>query len=73
MKGLIGGRHELINGELEGLCGLKDGLGQYEIPPRPGNSDTTVKQRALKACAKLGTKSRAQAIAIAVARNDFDS
>ena len=59
--------------ELDVLGGLKDGLGQFEISQHLGISESTVKQRALKACTKLGAKSRTQAVAIAVARNYFES
>lgn len=70
---IIVGRRELTEGELDVLRGLKDGLGQKEIACDLGISESTVKQRALKACSKLRAKTRTQAVAIAVARNYFDS
>ena len=70
---IVVGKKELTQGELDVLGGLKDGLGQFEISQHLGISESTVKQRALKACTKLGAKSRTQAVAIAVARNYFDS
>ena len=69
---IVIGRKELTEAELDVLRGLKDGLGQAAIAARLGISESTVKQRALKACSKLGAQTRTQAVAIAVARNYFD-
>lgn len=66
-------RRELTDGELDVLRGLKDGLGQSAIAKLLGISESTVKQRAQKACVKLGAQNRTQAVAIAVARNYFDA
>lgn len=66
---LVLNRASLTSGELDVLACLRDGLGQKEMADRLNISEATVKQRAQKACAKLGAKTRAQATAIAVARN----
>ena len=62
-------------------CFFSAGLHRIEISIRPENANSlrvveklgiaeaTVTQRAQKACAKLGAKTRTQAVAIAVARN----
>ena len=70
---MVVGRIQLTDGELDVLRGLKDGLGQSEIAEVLGLSESAVKQRCIKACTKLQAKTRAQAVAIAVARNYFDS
>lgn len=69
---IVIGRKELTDAELDVLRGLKDGLGQSAIATQLGIAESTVKQRAQKACGKLGAKTRTQAVAIAVARNYFD-
>ncbi len=69
---IVIGRKELTDRELDVLRGLKDGLGQSAIAQELGISESTVKQRAQKACVKLGAQNRTQAVAIAVARNYFD-
>ncbi len=69
---MVVGRASLTDGELEVLRYLKDGMGQAEIAAGIGISESAVKQRCLKACTKLGAKTRAQAVAIAVGRNYFD-
>ena len=70
---IVIGKKDLTDAELEVLRGLKDGLGQSAIAARLGIAESTVKQRAIKACNKLGAKTRTQAVAIAVARNYFDA
>lgn len=65
-------RRELTDGELDVLRCLKDGLGQSAVSEQLRISESTVKQRAQKACVKLGAQNRTQAVAIAVARNYFD-
>ena len=55
--------------ELDVLRCFRDGLGQIETATQLAIAESTVKQRAVKACGKLGAKSRTQAVAIAVARN----
>lgn len=69
---LVVGRTLLTDGELDVLRLLKDGYGQRDIAETLDVSESTVKQRALKACRKLDAKTRAQAVAICVARNYFD-
>lgn len=66
---LVLNRASLTPGELDVLAGLRDGLGQRAIAEKLGIAEATVTQRAQKACAKLGAKTRTQAVAIAVARN----
>ena len=66
---LVLNRASMTTGELEVLEGLRDGLGQRAIAEKLGIAEATVTQRAQKACAKLGAKTRTQAVAIAVARN----
>ena len=66
---LVTNRAALTDGELEVLRCFRDGLGQSDTAESLGIAESTVKQRALKACAKLGAKTRTQAVAIAVARN----
>lgn len=66
-------RASLTDAELQVLRGLRDGYGQREISEMLGIAETTVKQRALRACNKLGAASRTQAVAIAVKRNYFDN
>ncbi len=68
---LVMNKPPLTAGELDVLRGLKDGLGQREIATQLGISESTVKQRAIKACGKLHAKTRTQAVAIAVQRNYF--
>lgn len=58
----------LTIGELDVLRCFRDGLGQGETAETLGISESTVKQRALKACAKLGAATRTQAVATAVMR-----
>jgi LuxR family transcriptional regulator len=62
----------LTDGELDVLRALKDGLGQSEIAGKLGISESAVKLRCQKACAKLNARTRTQAVAIAVARNFFE-
>ncbi len=62
-------RAALTTAELDVLRCFRDGQGQQETAALLGIAESTVKQRALKACAKLGAKSRTQAVAIAVACN----
>lgn len=66
---LVLNRASLTSAELAVLECLRDGLGQAAIAERLGIAEATVKQRAQKACSKLGAKTRTQAVAIAVARN----
>lgn len=66
-------RASLTDAELQVLRGLRDGFGQREIAESLGIGETTVKQRAIRACGKLGAASRTQAVAIAVARNYFNN
>ena len=66
---LVLDRASLTSGELDVLGCLRDGLGQRAISEKLGIAEATVTQRAQKACAKLGAKTRTQAVAIAVARN----
>lgn len=68
---MVVGGPSLTDGELEVLRYLKDGLGQAEIADCLGLSESAVKQRCIRACAKLDAKTRTQAVAIAVARNYF--
>ena len=66
---LVLSRVTLGQGELDVLRCFRDGLGQAETASVLGIAESTVKQRALKACSKLGAKTRTQAVAIAVSRN----
>lgn len=66
---LVLNRAALSAGEQAVLRCFRDGLGQAETAATLGIAESTVKQRALKACAKLGARTRTQAVAIAVARN----
>lgn len=66
---LVLNRAALTAGELDVLRCFRDGLGQSEVAAQLGIAESTVKQRAMKACAKLSAKTRTQAVAIAVARN----
>ncbi|MGJ8547729.1 MAG: autoinducer binding domain-containing protein [Sulfitobacter sp.] len=66
---MIGPRVALSAGELDVLLALRDGLGQRDIAQFLSIAESTVKQRAISACAKLGAKTRAQAVGIAVKRN----
>lgn len=66
---LVVNRASLTDGEIEVLRCFRDGLGQAETAETLGISESTVKQRAVKACAKLNAKTRTQAVALAVARN----
>lgn len=66
---LVLNRAALTNGELDVLRCFRDGMGQAEAALALEIAESTVKQRALKACAKLSAKSRTQAVGIAVARN----
>lgn len=62
----------LTANELAVLKAFRDGLGQRDTAEMLGIAETTVKQRALRACGKLGAASRTQAVAIAVQRQYFD-
>ncbi|AUH66815.1 LuxR family transcriptional regulator [Paracoccus zhejiangensis] len=66
---LVVNRASLTDGEIDVLRCFRDGLGQAETAETLGISESTVKQRAVKACAKLNAKTRTQAVALAVARN----
>jgi len=66
---LVLNRAAMTQAELDVLRCFRDGLGQLDTALELGIAESTVKQRALKACAKLGAKTRTQAVAIAVARN----
>lgn len=66
---LVLNRVNLTAGEIDVLRCFRDGLGQFETAERLAIAESTVKQRAVKACGKLGAKTRTQAVAIAVARN----
>ncbi|MCO6361332.1 LuxR family transcriptional regulator [Paracoccus sp. 08] len=66
---LVLNRAALTPAELDVLRCFRDGLGQIETATQLSIAESTVKQRAIKACGKLGAKSRTQAVAIAVARN----
>ena len=68
---MVVGGEPLTEAELDVLRGLKNGLGQAEIAENLNISESAVKQRCLRACAKLHAKTRTQAVAIAVARNYF--
>ena len=62
----------LTENELAVLKAFRDGLGQRDTADLLGIAETTVKQRALRACNKLGAASRTQAVAIAVQRQYFE-
>lgn len=66
---LLVNRADLSAGELDVLRSFRDGLGQAETARALGISESTVKQRFVKICAKLNASTRTQAVAIAVARN----
>lgn len=66
---LVLNRASLTAGELDVLACMRDGLGQRATAEKLGIAEATVTQRAQKASAKLGAKTRTQAVAIAVARN----
>lgn len=66
---LLLNRAALTEGELQVLSCFRNGLGQTETAETLGVSAATVKQRFMKACAKLNASTRTQAVAIAVARN----
>ncbi len=68
---LVMDRAALSQGELEVLRGFRDGLGQRDVADALCIAESTVKQRAIKACKKLNAKTRTQAVAVAVARNYF--
>lgn len=68
---MIVGNTELTDGELDVLRGLKDGLGRSAIADQLGISESAVKQRAQKACVKLGAKTRTQAVAVCVPRTSI--
>lgn len=55
--------------EISILRCFRDGLGQAETAVTLGVSESTIKSRFLKICAKLNAQTRTQAVAIAVARN----
>jgi LuxR family transcriptional regulator len=65
-------RASLTDAELAVLRAFRDGLGQKETADALGIAESTVKQRAIRACSKLGAHTRTQAVAIAVQRNYFD-
>lgn len=65
---LVHNKAALTPGELDVLVCFRDGLGQSETAARLNISESTVKQRALKAVSKLGATTRTQAVAIAVQR-----
>lgn len=65
-------RASLTEAELAVLRAFRDGLGQRETAEALGIAESTVKQRAIRACSKLGAQTRTQAVAIAVQRNYFD-
>ena len=69
---IVMGRVSLTQGELDVLRCLRDGLGQRDIAATLEIAESTVKQRAQKACAKLGAANRTQAVAIAMQRQYFD-
>ncbi|WP_187793593.1 autoinducer binding domain-containing protein [Paracoccus amoyensis] len=66
---LVLNRASLTVAELDVLRCFRDGMGQSETADYLDVSESTVKQRAIKACSKLGAKTRTQAVALAVARN----
>lgn len=66
---LLVNRAALTAGEIDVLRAFRDGLGQAETAAALGVSESTVKQRFVKICAKLNAATRTQAVAIAVARN----
>ena len=66
---LVLNRAALTPAELEVLRCFRDGLGQAETANLLNISESAVKQRAIKACHKMGAKTRTQAVALAVARN----
>lgn len=66
---LVLNRASLTLAELDVLRCFRDGMGQAETADALQVSESTVKQRAIKACTKLGAKTRTQAVALAVARN----
>ena len=68
---MVVGGTPLTDRELDVLRCLKNGLGRQEIADYLGLSESGVKQRCVKACAKLKAKTLTQAVAIAVARNYF--
>jgi LuxR family transcriptional regulator, quorum-sensing system regulator SdiA len=68
---MVVGGDPLTAAELDVLRLLKEGLGQADIAVELSISESAVKQRCLRACAKLNAKTRTQAVAIAVARNYF--
>lgn len=63
---------ELTDKEKDVLRGLRDGKEYAEIALVLGISEPTVKQRAQKACLKLGARNRVQAVALAVSRKYLD-
>ena len=65
---LLMNRAALTEGELDVLRCFRDGLGQREAADALEVSESTVKQRAQKACSKLGASTRTQAVVIAVSR-----
>lgn len=66
---LVLNRAALTPAELDVLRCFRDGMGQSDTAEFLDISESTVKQRAIKACSKLGAKTRTQAVALAVARN----
>lgn len=66
---LLVNRADLTGGEIAVLRCFRDGLGQAETAASLGISESTVKQRFVKICAKLNANTRTQAVATAVARN----
>lgn len=61
-------RATLTDGELEVLRCFRDGMGQREAADHLGVSESTIKQRANKACVKLEANTRTQAVVTAVSR-----
>ena len=66
---LVHNRAALSEGEIAVLRCFRDGLGQQQTAQLLNISESTVKQRILKACTKLGASTRTQAVATAVTRN----
>ena len=66
---LVHNRAALSEAEIAVLRCFRDGLGQQKTAELLQISESTVKQRILKACMKLGASTRTQAVATAVARN----
>ncbi|WP_377513347.1 autoinducer binding domain-containing protein [Octadecabacter sp. R77987] len=69
---IVTNKASLTSRELDVLRSLRDGLGQREIAEALSISESTVKQRAQSAVAKLGASNRTQAVAIAMTRGFLD-